>query len=77
VSLRVVGRLLSFNSQTDTFEIEADPRHAELLSRFAERSFTTPGEKPVLASFDSSRFSEADSSNYRSLVMRAAYLPRN
>jgi hypothetical protein len=73
-SLRVLGRLLSYNPKQDTFELEADPRHAEILSRLADRCFTTPGEKPVLASFDSTKLNEADSSNFRSLTMRAAYL---
>ncbi len=74
LSLRVLGRLLSYNPKEDTFELEADPRHAEILSRLAERCFTTPGEKTVLASFDSTKLNDADSTNFRSLVMRAAYL---
>jgi hypothetical protein len=72
-SLRILGRLLSF-TKDGAYELEADPRHAEILSRMAERSFTTPGEKPVLASYDSTKLSEVDASNFRSMVMRAAYL---
>ena len=71
-SLRVLGRLLSF--QGDAYEVEADPRHAELLCRLVTKKVSSPGEKVDLVLEDETPLDESGISDYRSLVMRAAYL---
>jgi len=76
-SLRILGRLLSYkpsssSSSSSCYELEADPRHAEILARLAPGGAVTPGVKSD--SHDLTPLSEADHALYRSSVMRAAYL---
>ena len=68
-----------FGKAPERFEIEADPRHSELLIQNSglqtnSKGVNTPGERTK----DSSRtikLSPQDSTSYRSNVMRLAYLP--
>ena len=77
--LRILGRLLSYRNSC--FELEADPRHIELLRRLVEsesgntKSVKTPGIKAKLDDeFDSRKLNPSELSDFRSHVMRAAYL---
>ena len=72
-SLRILGRLLSYNkSSSACYELEGDPRHAELLARLVSGGAVTPGVK--LDNADVTPLSEPDHVVFRSSVMRAAYL---
>ena len=67
-----------FGKAPERIEIEADPRHAELLIKSSglqssSKGVNTPGERPR-DSLRTIKLSLQDSTSYRSNVMRLAYL---
>ena len=67
-----------FGKAAERIEIEADPRHSELLIKISglqinSKGVNTPGERPR-DSLRTVKLSPQDSTSYRSNVMRLAYL---
>ena len=78
-SVRILGRLLS--RENSGYSLEADPRHAEILISSLglknAKGLSTPGVKlqpEEEAELTQKRLSPADTTLFRSCVMRAAYM---
>ena len=83
--LTILNRIVSYEQETGRVTYEADPRHAEMIIRQLNlqnaKSVTTPAEKKknseVLASVGLPPVTAEQTTLYRSLVMRAQFLPQD
>eukprot|EP00438_Fugacium_kawagutii_P000480 Skav216940 [mRNA] locus=scaffold3396:50058:57739:+ [translate_table: standard] len=81
-SMNVLNRVLDFDKSTGTLTYEADPRHAEHIIKELKlegcKPVSTPAEKQkqdeVAASEAMPQLSAEETTKFRSLTMRAAYL---